>query len=202
MAGDAIKAAWTDVSWPASTPVITKVQARNWLGLYGDTSLDDEVQSALDAAIEKVAAHVGFRISDTEITDYYFKPLGPGTRLELSEPGVDWTGTLPVVKYHMASGTLHTAAASRWRRDSTADRNVIVWTADAPALFDGAAYPVQVVSVSKLSSVLGSPAVGRVKLAVREATSWFWTNRGTASADAKLLDRRLSALLQSAKRRG
>ena len=85
---DAIKPAWTDVALPPASALVSKSDARNWLGLYGDTSLDDEIQTALDAAIEKVAAHVGFRISDTQITDY-FATLGPGARLQLSEPGVD-----------------------------------------------------------------------------------------------------------------
>ena len=197
---DAITPAWTDITWPATSPVVSKAEARSWLGLYGDTSVDDEIQAALDAAIEKVAAHLGFRISDTTITDY-FATLGPGTPLELSEPGVDWTGTLPVVKYLTSTGATTTAAATRWKRDATAPRHLICWKDSRPSLYAKAEYPVMVVYTSKLANVLGSPALGRCRLGVREATAWYWTNRGTQSADAKLLDRRLSALLQSAKRR-
>ena len=197
---EATRASWTDVQWPPTTPVVSTADGRNWLGLYSDSSVDSEVQACLDAAVEKIASHVGFRISDTVITDF-FATLGPGTRLQLSEPGVDWTGTLPVVKYINSTGATTTAASSRWKRDATAAANVICWKDSHPALYATADYPVQVVYTSKLSAVLGSPAVARVKLAVREALAWFWANRGTQSADAKLLDRRLSALLQSAKRR-
>ena len=50
-----------------------------------------------------------------------------------------------------------------------------------------------VVYTSKLASTRWeAPAVGRCRLAVRESLAWFWQNRGTQSADAKLLDRRLS----------
>ena len=193
---------WTELVWPPASPIASKAEAREWLGLYGDESVDDQIQTALDAAVEKVAAHVGFRISDTTVTDHY--PPGAlqrGGRLELSEPGVDWAGAVSVKYLSSNGGQIVTASATRWKRDATADANVIRWTDAAPVLYKDADNPVQVVYRSKLLNVLGAPVVGRIKLAVNEALAWTWTNRGVQSADAKLLDRRLSALLQSAKRR-
>ena len=199
---DAIKPSWTDVEWPPSNPVVSVAEGRNWVGLYGDSSLDTELGAALEAAVEKTSAHLGHRISDTTVTDFYpASALAIDSRLELSEPGVDWTTAPPEVKYLNSTGATTTAASSRWKRDATAAANVICWKDSTAALYDKAEYPVMVVYTSKLSAVLGSPAVGRVRLAVRESLAWYWANRGTQSADAKLLDRRLSALLQSAKRR-
>ncbi len=199
-----MRPAHTNLLWPPSAPIATKDEARGWIGLYSDTSVDAEIQTALDAAIEKVASFVGFRISDTQVTDFFPGPVETGDRLELSEPGVDWTDAPPAVKYWSAanSPSLLTAAGSRWKRDPTAAGSVLVWCGAPYSVTDKYAYPLQVVYKSKLANVHGAPVIGRAKLAVREALVWFWTNRAQQSADAKLLDRRLSALLQATKRRG
>ncbi|MDE0341953.1 MAG: hypothetical protein OXK82_02065, partial [Deltaproteobacteria bacterium] len=191
-----MKPAHTDVKWPPAKPAVSLSAAKSWLGIYGDDSLDDDVQAAVSAAVEKVAAHVGFRVSDTVVTDYYAGPLDTGTRLELSEPGVDWTDTPPAVKYYTRTGMLTTAANTRWKRDPTAAGNVVCWKDAAAVLYDGDLYEhrVMVVYQSKIEAVVGAPVLARVQLGIREAAQWHWSNRGQQSADAKLLDRRLSAL--------
>ena len=188
---------WTKATWPPATPIVALADARNWIGIYGDTSVDAEVQTCLNAAVEKVASNVGYRISDTAITDYF--AAQKLQRLVLSEPGID-TSTI-VVKYYAASDdSLTTIADTEYYLDETTQAHNLVFNDDAAEVEFSAIYanPVQVTYNSKLTLIRGQPTVERLKQAVRLATNWFWNNRGQLQ-DSYLLDKSLYSLLQSAR---
>lgn len=198
MRGNAnVKPEWTDATWPPSgSPVVTLVQARDWLGIYGDTSVDADVTACLEAAIEKVADNVGYRVSDTDIRDYF-----PHTRqphFELSEPGIDASSV--VVRYYNDSEMLMPADNAAWLLDPTVHRNLILWRAGSPVpmLSQVVRYPWVVEYKSKLAAVRGTPAIARLQLGVRTALTHYWQNRGVAQ-ESSMLDRSLTSLLQSCK---
>ena len=195
-----MKPAWTWTTWPPVGPLATVRQARNWVGVYGDSSVDDEISACLEAAEEKIAAFVGYRISDTAIADYF--PAACGRRLELSEPGIDRATV--AIKYYDADELEQTLDAADWSLDPTAERNIV--TLDAvPALSRRARHPIRAEYTSKLINIRGAPAIGRLKLAVRMAVTFnwatrseteLWRTRGDLSADLAI-DRALWSLLAS-----
>ena len=188
--------AWTLAAWPPVTPLVAVADARNWIGIYGDTSLDTEIKSCLNSAIEKVASVVGYRVSDTAITDYF--PRSATTKLCLSEPGVD-RETL-AIKYTQAGGEVITVESSKYYLDPTSERVTVTWMqGEAPTdLSTEAENPIQAEYKSKLANLLDAPTVDRVKYAVRVALNWYWQSRGQLQ-DPHLLDKSLTSLLQSCK---
>ena len=191
-----MKPAWTEVQWPPSTLLVTLAEARDWVGVYGDESLNAEVQAALNAAVEKVADNVGYRISDTIIVDYFAR----GHReFELSEPGID-ISTVQLQYYDMARA-LQTVGAANWYLDPTTPVHTVQYTGDRMELGD-VKYPIRVQYTSQLSAVKGTPVIGRLKLGVRTALNWYWSLRGPAArnSDSSLLDRTLTSLLMSCRR--
>ena len=86
---------FTHQEWPPREPIVTLAEAKSHLKIFGDTSIDDMIQLHLDAATEKVAGHVGYRISKSQITDYF---TDYNKFFILSEPAIDDTSIM--VKYY------------------------------------------------------------------------------------------------------
>lgn len=194
---------WTKVAWPPTAPVVALAAARDWLGVYGDTSLDAEVQVTLDAAIEKVAANVGYRISDTTVTDHYTRQArGPFSRLQLSEPGID-AATL-AIEYYDSDEQQHAIAADEWTLDPTTRENVVRLGSSFAALDISAELenPVTARYETKLANVLDAPVMGSIQQGVRLALNHYWNSRGEASQDPHLLDKSLASLLAAARKCG
>ena len=181
--------AWTQADPAPAAPIVTVAEARNWVGLFGDSSLDAELGACLEAAIEKVADFIGYRIQDTGITDYFTG----GRELELSEPGID-TATVKVV-YSDAGGSDAVLDSSRWSLDPTAERNTVVIDS-LPELSGALRHPLRITYTSKLAHVRGPATVGRIKTAVRMETSRLWRSRGEPQ-DPALTDRALTSLRAS-----
>ena len=195
-----MRPAWSDIDWPAASPIVALADGRNWLGVYGDTSVDAEVQACLDAAVEKVADFVGFRITDTRIADYFPRTpawgCGFANVLELSAAGID-TATLSV-KYLDAAGAEQTLAETAWRLDPTQPGYAVVLD-EMPALSDRHMNPLWAVYRSKLADIRGAPAAGRLKLAVRMVATQLWRAR-PEPVDPHVLDKALYSLLAAARR--
>ena len=190
---------WTKGTWPPTNPIVALADARNWIGVYGDTSVDAEVQVCLNAAVEKVASHVGYRISDTCITDYY-STKSPRF-LILSEPGID-VKTIEVKYYAAADDSLTTVANTEYYIDETVQRHKIIFNENFDIdISDKYENGLQVDYKSKLTLIRGQPTVERLKQAVRVALNWFWNNRGQQQ-DPHLLDKTMSSLLNGAKLNG
>ena len=189
---------WSNVAWPPKSPVISLTEARNWIGIYGDTSIDKEVSACLEAAIEKIASNVGYRISSTNVTDY-FSTTGEieNPRFKLSEPGID-TSTIEVKYYQENTGALITLAASKYFLDESSLASIIVIKAGGkPDDISSLHVNPWVISCdSKLENVRGSPSLDRLKFGVRVALNWYWQSRGQLQ-EARLLDRTLYSILDS-----
>ena len=195
-----MKPVWTEIIWPPTTPIVSLADARDWIGVYGDTSIDAEVQAALDAAVEKVADNVGFRISDSGIIDFYPRA---GGALELSEPGLDVTTVK--VRYYDADRELQTLDSDQWVFDPTTAVHTIELADPAKVvglMSTKLRNPLQVAYTSKLATTKGTPSVGRLRLAVRTALNWYWGIRGSGArnSDTFLLDRTLTSMLMSVRR--
>ena len=184
-----MRPAWTQAAPAPFVPIVSLAAARNWVGLYGDSSLDDELSACLEGAVEKVADFVGYRIQDTAIQDHF----GPhcGRVLELSEPGID--ASTVQVKYRDAAGAEQVLDA--WTLDPTAERNTVILDA-VPALSAVFRYPLRIEYTSKLAAVRGPATAGRITTAVRMTVSRLWQSRGEI-ADPHLADKALSSLLAS-----
>ena len=189
---------WTKAEWPPVTPLMSLSDARNWLGIYGDTSLDDEVKVCLDAAVEKISSYVGYRISDTKTIDYFVR--NANVKLVLSEPGID-TSTIVVKYYTENTGSLNTVDASKYYQDNTAMSYTLFWNEGGfPAnISSKLENPIRVEYQSKLVNILDVHSIERLKYAVRLALNWYWQSRGALLQDPYLLDKSLWSLIQSCK---
>ena len=189
---------WTKAEWPPVTPLMSLSDARNWLGIYGDTSLDDEVKVCLDAAVEKISSNVGYRISDTKTIDYFTKSAN--VKLVLSEPGID-TNTILIKYYEESTGTLNTVDAAKYFLDNTAMSYTLFWNEGGfPAnISSKLENPIRVEYQSKLVNILDVHSIERLKYAVRLALNWYWQSRGVLLQDPYLLDKSLWSLIQSCK---
>ena len=188
---------WTKAEWPPVTPLMSISDARNWLGIYGDISLDVEVKVCLDAAIEKISSNVGYRISDTKTIDYFVR--NADVKLVLSEPGID-TNTI-VIKYYDSTGALNTVDAAKYYLDDTAISYKLFWNEGGfPAnVSSKLENPIRVEYQSKLVNILDVHSIERLKYAVRLALNWYWQSRGALLQDPYLLDKSLWSLIQSCK---
>lgn len=193
-----MRAAWTQAAPTPTAPIVSTAEARNWVGLYGDSSLDAELAVCVEAAVEKVADFVGYRIQDTAITDHFSRNCG--RLLELSEPGLD-PSTIQV-KFYGADGAEASLAADAWRRDPTAEATLLILD-EVPALFADYDYPLRVEYTSKLANVRGPATAGRIKTAVRMTVSRFWESRGqnwaagVPGSNVNIADQALTSLLGS-----
>ena len=191
-----MKPSWTQAVWPPVKPLVSVEDARNWLGIYGDSSIDPEVEVCLNSATEKIASNVNYRISDTQITDYF--PDTARDNLVLSEPGVD-KDTIEV-KYYDINGISQTVDSYRYLLDPTSEEHTIFWV-DGEFPLDVSStmkHPILVQYSSKLSNILGVPSVDRIKYAIRMTLNWYWQSRGQLQ-DPRMLDKSLSSILQSCK---
>ena len=192
---------WTDVAWPPAVPVASLKDARDWLGIFGDTSVDDEVRACLEAAIEKVSSNVGYRVSDTRVTDYFSgAELVDTLRFELSEPGID-TSTIVVKYYEESIGALNIVdAADYFLDESSLASMVVIKEAKKPADISTTLSSPWVIAYStKLNNVRGSPSLDRLKMGVRIALNWYWQSRGELT-ESSLLDRALYSTLRSCRK--
>ena len=192
-----MKPSWTRAVWPPVIPLVSLVEAKNWLGVYGDASLDDEIQNCLDSAVEKVSSSVDYRISDTKITDY-FKGRSSSNKLILSEPGID-TDTI-VVKYFNDDEVETTIAEDKYSLDDTAREYTIQFREDGfPSDVSlTKENPIFVKYNSKLSESRGFPTVERLQYAVRLVLNFYWQNRGEI-ADPHAFDKNVSSIVNSAR---
>ena len=188
-------ATWSHAEWPLLKAPLTVAEARNWVGLFGDASLDDELTACLNAAVEKVSSFVGYKVAKASVVDH-FSGLA-NDRMALSEPGVD-VSTLEV-KYRNTSGNEIAVADTEYFVDKTSKRIAVVWNEGAfPD--DVSVYfvnPVTIAYETDISEVQGSHVLERLSLGVRLATEWFWQNRAVLNPAPHLLDRSLYSLLDS-----
>ena len=188
-------AAWSQPS-PAATPVVTLAEVKDWLGLYGDDSLDAEAQVCLGAALEKVESMANYKISSAGTTDYYPREA---TRLELSEPGIDAASI--AVRYIGTAEDWTLLDAAHWHLDDSVEMPAVqLHVADRPVLGSSRLLSWRVEYSTSLAAVHGIHGVDRIKLAVRTAADYFWGLRGvdSRSSDTALLDRTLRSLLAGA----
>lgn len=188
-----MRPAWTQADPTPTAPIVSTVQARNWVGLYGDSSLDAELAVCVEAAIEKVASFLDYRIEDTAIMDFY--PAASDRALELSEPGIAEASV--AVKIYDRDGAEQTLADDAWSLDPTAERNTVILAA-VPQLSADYRYPLRVEYTSSLEHVRGPAVAGRIRAGVRMALAWSWRTRGEP-ADPHLLDKSLTSMLAGAR---
>ena len=181
-------------------PIVTLAEARDWIGVYGDTSLDDEICAALEAAVEKVADNVGYRVADSNVVDYFAVSADRGRVFELSEPGIDTTTVQ--VRYYDCARAIQLLPAADWYLDPSSSIHTVRFESGVVVAVGAVQNPWQISYQSRLANIKGVSSVGRLKLGVRTALNWYWGLRGPGArnSDTSLLDRALTSLLQSCRR--
>lgn len=181
--------------WPDRPDFVTLQEARNWLGLYGDSSLDDQVRECLNAAIGKVSNFVGFAFQSGSVTEHF----PPGCRNQRIRLGARQSfvkaGSVAVAVFD-SRNQRQAAGADEWTLDPTTEHAELILSLRSTTLSTDFALPVLVTYA--LEARDAGPDTAALKSAVQLVAQRLWSLRGQ-TAEPGVSDRALSSLLQSVK---
>jgi len=181
--------------WPESADFVALSEARGWLGLYGDQSLDEQVRACLHAAIAKVTAFVGFNFQAAAVTEHFPGDCRHGRVLLATRPAFIRDGSLAVAFYD-SRNERQAADPAEWTLDPTSEQAELLLSLRAAELSRDFRSPVEV--TYDLDAQSGGPDAAALRTGVQLVTQRLWTLRGQDAAPG-LSDRALSSLLQSLK---
>ena len=122
-------------------------QLRDALGLYGDTSLDDRLTSALAAATDKVASLRGESVTGEDLVAFYPRLarilLCPDVRIDHGDAGIITT-TVAVTYYDQDNALQTIDPADYWIDESGPGVGITSARVAQANYFDGREYPVSV----------------------------------------------------------
>ena len=187
-----------------TTPLVSIDDARAWVGLYGDTSLDDELLACLKAAIESISNWLGMAIINAKVTDWYpencrkFRPSQMGVSRDSS------TSMIPVVtlSYYDGNNDIVVIDPADFSYDPTTENLEFVLNSGfiaANGISHEYAYPWKLEYVNDISHLIGHVYEGSINMAVRILTSRYWTYRGGIDPNPNATDRAVSNILGPAK---
>ena len=187
--------AFTNIERQEPIALVSIDEARQWVGLYGDTSLDAELKICLDSAIESISNWLGVAVSNAEITDKY---VGGTREFTPSQKGINLS-TITLAFYN-TSGAMQVVSSTNYTIDPTAKVPCVVLDEDYLPIYHASyAYPWSLAYTNDFSKIAGFPAINSVKLAVRVMTSKLWMHRGDSDMNTYGYDRLLSQVLGPAK---
>ena len=189
----------TSIERPETRALVSIEEARAWIGLYGDTSVDSEVAATLNASIEVVSNWLGAAITRSVIFDWYPKTTKV---FHPSQPGVLKIAGVPQVELHYYDGenVLTTVLASKYEYDPTVDTPVFSLVEDyAPSVSEKYEFPWRLKYTNSLDSIRDFPAIDSIKMAIRVMVTRYWQHRGRIDPNPHATDKAISSILGPAK---
>ena len=193
----------TQVERLESLALVSIDDARAWVGLYGDTSLDDELSSCLQAAIESVSNWLDAVITNIRVTDFYPRSTRSFTPSQSSVSRISSTDRTPVVtlSYYNDQNDVIVVGEDDFNYDPTTHGLEFFLDDEFNSVNINQIYtnPWRLQYTNDVRYTNGLNSDASVTLAVRILTSRYWTYRGGIDPNPNATDRAVSNILGPAK---